>query len=663
MALFAQRVAEREDLPTGDYDALWAWSVRPGSGFWSSLAVFFDVVADGDWSVERDRRDDLSGAGWFPHISLNYAEQALRGSDEDGPALLGISEGSQPRTVTWTELRHQVGALSERLRGWGVGPGDRVAGYLPDIPEAVIAVLATTAIGAMWSCCAPDFGTDAVVDRLAQIDPMVLIAADGYRFAGRDVDRHEAIAEITRRLPSLRQVLIVPRVHPEAPAGTTAWADACAGEIEPTFERVPFDHPLWVLYSSGTTGLPKGIVHSHGGIVLEHLKWLGLHDDVRAGDRFFWFSSTGWMVWNASIAALMLGATKVSYDGAPNRPGLDRLWQVAAECGATQFGTSAGYLTACQKAGFHPDAARDLPALRTVLYSGAVLPVEGWRWFYDGGTDVWLDAPCGGTDVCTPYVGGNPMRPVYAGEMQCRFLGTRVESWDAEGRHSEDRVGELVVTAPMPSMPVAFWNDPDGTRYQEAYFDTYPGVWRHGDWITITSRGTAVVHGRSDSTINRHGVRMGSADIYAAVDRVPEVTDSLVIGAELPGGGYWMPLFVTLADGADMDDEVRGRVADIIRRVCSARHVPDEILLAPAIPRTLTGKRLEVPIKRLLQGFDPARAVNAGAVDNPEALAWFARLGADRRAAASGTDDAHPASGSTQHAPAGPVAPNGEEPR
>lgn len=642
MARYTHWIAAREGLAGEDFETVRTWSVRPGSGFWASIAEFFDVVADGDWSVERDPAvTELSGAGWFPGVRLNYAEQALRGDDANGPALVALSEDREPVEVSWSRLRSQVGAFAARLREWGVQPGDRVAGYLPDIAEAVVALLGTAAVGAVWACCAPDYGTDAVVDRLLQIEPTVLVAADGYRFGGKDVDRIPAIEEIVGRLPTVRQVVVVSRVHDAAPEGTTPWAEVVAAGTEPVFERVAFDHPLWILYSSGTTGLPKGIVHSHGGIVLEHLKWLGLHNDVRAGDRFFWFTSTAWMVWNASVSALLVGATVVRYDGAPNRPGPDRLWELAARCRATQFGTSAGYLSMSQKAGLNPGKDHDLSALRSVIYSGAVLPVDGWHWVYQAvKPDLWLDAPCGGTDVCTPYVGGNPMLAVYAGEMQCRFLGTAVESWDAEGRHGTDRIGELVVTAAMPSMPVRFWNDPDGHRFREAYFEIYPGIWRHGDWITITSRGTAIVHGRSDSTINRHGVRMGSADIYAAVDRIPEVADSLVVGAELDDGGYWMPLFVTLVDGAELDDALRDRIAGEIRRTCSARHVPDEILVAPAIPHTLTGKRLEVPVKRLLQGFDPARAVNAGVVDSPEALTWFVELGARRRGAgARRTDD------------------------
>jgi len=636
MARFSRWVAERGHLADSSYGPLWEWSVRPGAGFWPAVAEFFEIPADGDWGVEREPgRTDLSGAGWFPDVRLNYAELALRagpGRNASDVALLAVSEGQQTREVTRAELRSMVGAFAERLRRWGVRPGDRVAGYLPNCVESVVALLGTAAIGAVWSCCAPDYGTDAVIDRLAQIRPTVLVAADGYRFGGRDISRTAEIEAIAGSLPSLRQLVVVPRLNNSVPAGAASWADVVAPGGEPVFERMPFAHPLWILYSSGTTGQPKGILHSHGGIALEHCKWLGLHADVRPGDRFFWFTSTAWMVWNGSISALLLGATVVLYDGAPNRPDPGRLWEIAAQVRATQFGCSAGYLTACQKSGIRPGTDHDLTALRSVAYSGSVLPADGWRWVYEAvKSDLWLDAPCGGTDVCTPYVGGNPMLPVTAGEMQCRLLGTRVESWDEQGRHAVDRRGELVVTAAMPSMPIGFWDDPSGARFREAYFDVYPGVWRHGDWITITSRGTAVVQGRSDSTINRHGVRMGSAEIYAAVDRIPEVADSLVIGAELDNGGYWMPLFVTLTDKAVLDDELRARITDEIRRSCSPRHVPDEILLAPAIPRTLTGKRLEVPVKRLLQGTDIARAVNTGVVDRPDSLSWFADLGTRRR--------------------------------
>lgn len=629
MGCLLAAVAAEHNLPSSDYEVVWQWSVGRPDLFWPRLADFFDVRATGNWSPWRDERTDLSGAGWFPNLQLNYVENIFARAG-DGPALVVLHEDADPRPVSWADLRAQVAALAARLRAWGVQPGDRVGAFLPNRAEAVVGLLASAAVGAVWACCAPDYGVDAVVDRLDQVAPRVLLVADGYRYGGRWIDRRHAIAEIAGRLPSVEHVLWVGESEPVVPADL--WNEVTAGAAELETARLPFDHPLWILYSSGTTGLPKGIVHSHGGILLEHLKWWGLHNDVRAGDVFFWFTSTAWMVWNAAVSTLLTGATLVLYDGSPTYPGIDALWRIAARTGVTHLGTSAGYLTANQRAGAHPGRDHDLGTLRCVMSSGSVLPLDAWRWVYsEVKPDIWLDAPSGGTDVCTPYVGANPILPVYAGEMQCRFLGTHVEAWREDGTAVRDEVGELVVTAPMPSMPLCFWNDPDGTRLREAYFDHFPGIWRHGDWIAITSRGTAIIHGRSDSTINRHGVRIGSADIYAAVERIPEIEDALVIGAELAEGAYWMPLFVKLTDRVDLDDALRERISSVIRTTCSVRHVPDEILAVPAIPHTLTGKRLEVPVKRLLQGVPLERAVNPGVVDFPEVLAHFVELGRLRR--------------------------------
>lgn len=629
MARYIATLAHQRGVEISSYEDLWSWSVEHLDDFWASVWEFFDVRASRPYdAVLTDRA--MPGTKWFPGARLNYAEQAFRCATDERPALVVVPEGREPYDVSWAELRRQVGVLAQRLREWGVRPGDRVAAYLPNIPEAVVAVLATASVGAVWSCCAPDYGTQSVIDRFRQIEPTVLLVTDGYRYGGRAVDRTQEAAEIARALPSVRRVVAVPYLRPDGsrPADAVSWPDAVAGDVEPVFEQVPFDHPLWILYSSGTTGLPKGIVHGHGGIILEHLKWLGLHNDVRPGDRFLWYTSTAWMVWNVVVDSLLVGATAVLYDGSPVWPETDALWRLAAQTQATYLGTSAGYVTASQKAGLAPGATHELSALRCLMSTGAPLPVAGWRWVYEHvKPDVWLDAPSGGTDMCTAYVGASPLKPVFAGEMQCRCLGTRIEAWGDEGTPVTDEVGELVITAPMPSMPLYFWNDPDGSRYRDAYFDTFPGVWRHGDWITITGRGTAVIHGRSDSTINRHGVRMGSADIYAAVERLPEVQESLVIGAELPDGGYYMPLFVVLSTGAVLDEQLKARIVESIRTACSPRHVPDEIIEAPGIPHTLTGKRLEVPVKRLIQGIPLERAVNPDVVDDPGVLSYYADLG------------------------------------
>jgi acetoacetyl-CoA synthetase len=622
-------------VATADYEQLWQWSVDQPEEFWAAVWEFFEVKNSA--ACERVLGStDMPGARWFPGARLNYAEQIFANATDERPALLTITEGSEPCPVSWTELRRQVAALAATLREWGVQPGDRVAGYLPNTPHAVIGLLATASIGAVWACCPPDYGTGAVIDRLQQIEPAVLIAVDGYRYGGKDYDRTDDLRAIIDALPTVHHVILeaVSAGTRAFPAAST-WHEVTCTPAELTFEQVPFDHPLWILYSSGTTGLPKGIVHGHGGIILEHLKWLGLHNDVQPGDRFFWYTTTAWMIWYVLVGSMLLGATAVLYDGSPGYPGPDALWGVVADTGAAYFGTSAGHLVASSKAGLRPRDDHDLSALRCIMSTGSPLPVAGWRWVYDAvKSDVWLDAPSGGTDVCTPYVGGCPTKPVVAGEMQCRLLGTRVEAWDDEGRPVIGAVGELVVTAPMPSMPLYFWNDPDGARYRSAYFDEFPGVWRHGDWITITDRGTATIHGRSDSTINRRGVRMGSAEIYAAVDDIDDVVDSLVIGAELPDAGYYMPLFVVLAPGAVLNDDLRNRIKQHIRTTCSARHVPDEIVAVPAIPRTLTGKKLEVPVKRLIQGADPEKVVNVGVVDRADVLPLFAEAGRRARGAA-----------------------------
>ncbi|WP_129838197.1 acetoacetate--CoA ligase [Streptomyces sp. RFCAC02] len=620
--------------PGADYAALHHWSVTDLDAFWRSVADWFDVRFRTPYDRALADRA-MPGARWFPGATLNYAEHALRAADDplnaDRPALLRVDERLEPEPVTWAELRDRVGALAAALRGLGVRPGDRVSGYLPNIPEAVIALLATAAVGAVWTSCAPDFGVRAVLDRFRQVEPVVLFAVDGYRHGGRVHDRADTVAALRRGLPGLRATVHVPLLGSPAPEGALDWAELTAGGEPPVFEAVPFDHPLWVLYSSGTTGLPKAIVHSQGGILLEHLKQIGLHCDLGPGDRFYWYTSTGWMMWNFLVSALLTGTTAVLHDGSPVHPATDAQWRVAERTRATVLGTSASYVMACAKAGVRPGRDLDLSATRCVATTGSPLPPDGFRWLHEeAGAGLWIASVSGGTDVCSCFAGAVPTLPVWPGELQAPGLGTALGAWSDDGVPLTDEVGELVVTAPMPSMPVGFWNDPGGDRYRDSYFTVFPGVWRHGDWTTLTSRGTVVIHGRSDSTLNRQGVRMGSADIYETVERLPEIAEALVVGVEEPGGAYWMPLFVRLAPGAVLDDGLRGRVTAALRGELSPRHVPDEIIEVPGLPHTLTGKRLEVPVKRVLQGTALTAAVNPGSVDDPALLGFFERLARER---------------------------------
>ncbi|WP_309229963.1 MULTISPECIES: acetoacetate--CoA ligase [unclassified Blastococcus] len=634
IAAFARWVEQRRGLSFGDpvdYDALWRWSVEHLDQFWGDLARWTGVLDVPDAAVLPD--PGMPGAVWFPGTTVNYAEQVFRQSTPDHPAIIATAEDTEPAEISWAELRGQVGAFAATLRRLGVGPGDRVAGYLPNVPEAVVAFLGAAAVGAVWSACAPDFGTRAVLDRFAQIEPTVLVAVDGYRFNGRPFDRREVVAELRAALPSVRTTIAVPRLFPsEPPDGALSWADAVADTQEPRFEPTAFDHPLWIVYSSGTTGLPKGIVHGHGGVVLEQRKAAELHMDVGVGDRFFWYASTAWIMWNIATSTLLSGCTLVVHDGAPAYPGPDAQFALAARTGMTYLGTSAGYLSACEKAGLRPGRDHDLSALRGVGSTGSPLPAAAFRWVYDAvADDVLLGSLSGGTDVATGFIGSSPLLPVTAGELQRPLLGVAAAAWSADGEPVTGELGELVITEPMPSMPLRFWNDPGDARYRAAYFEPWPGVWRHGDWMEVTERGTCVITGRSDSTLNRGGVRMGTADIYAAVESVPEVVDCVVLGVEQPDGGYWMPLFVQLAPGVSLDDALVARLRAVIREQASPRHVPDEVLAVPAVPHTRTGKRLEVPLKRLFQGVDPAKAVNVGTVDDPAAVEHYVALARQRR--------------------------------
>jgi acetoacetyl-CoA synthetase len=617
-----------------DYDELWRWSVADLEGFWSSIWDFFGVLADGEAEQVLGSRQ-MPGAEWFAGTNLNYAEHVFAGKDDAEAAILHASELRELGELSWGELRDRVAATAAGLRALGVERGDRVVAYMPNIPEAIVAFLATAGIGAIWSSCSPDFGPASVIDRFAQIEPKVLFAVDGYRYGGKDFDRRETLTKLQTEIPSLERTVVLPYLDPEPDLSplrdAIRWDELLvSGQgAELVFERVPFDHPLWVLYSSGTTGLPKAIVQSQGGILLEHLKKLHLHVDAHPGDRLFWFTTTGWMMWNFLVSGLLTRAAIVLYDGNPGYPDMEVLWDLAERARITTFGTSASYIAACMKAGVEPSEGRDLSRLKAVGSTGSPLAPEGFDWIYEQlGADTWLFSTSGGTDLCTAFVGGVVLLPVFRGELQGRALGAAVEAWDESGKAVIDEVGELVVSEPMPSMPVFLWGDPDGSRYRAAYFELFPGVWRHGDWIEITSRGTAVIYGRSDSTINRSGIRMGTSEIYRAVLGLDEIVDALVVDIPRPGTEGWMPLFIVLREGAALDDELRKEIARRVRAQCSPRHVPDEVFAIESVPRTLSGKVLEVPVKRILMGTPAGQAASRDSLANPAALDYFSEMAA-----------------------------------
>jgi acetoacetyl-CoA synthetase len=616
---------QHQGLVFSDYPSLWQWSVDNLDAFWESIWQYFSVSAGAPYQrVLADRR--MPGARWFEGAHLNYAEHALRRTDGH-PALIARGEDGARMEVSYRDLADRVARARAGLRRLGVGRGDRVAAFLPNAADAIVCFLATASLGAIWSSCSPEFGVGSVLDRFRQIEPKVLIAVDGYRYAGKTHDRIDAVRQIALGLPSLGTTVLLSRLGGRRLDGIASISmDELLSEHEPiAFAPVPFDSPLWVLYSSGTTGLPKPIVQGHGGILLEHLKALSLHCDLGPADRFFWFTTTGWMMWNFLVSGLLLGTTLVLYDGSPGYPDLTALFELSAEEGVTYFGTSAPFLLACKKAGVVPARAADLTALRTIGTTAAPLPADGFVWSYENiSRDILLGSASGGTDVCTAFVLSCPLLPVRAGELQCRGLGCKVEAFDEQGRALVGEVGELVLTAPLPSMPLFFWGDPDGRRYRESYFGVYEGVWRHGDWIKITPEGGAVIYGRSDSTLNRGGVRMGTSEFYRVVEELAEVADSLVVDTgsiDASDGKLW--LFVVLRPGHVLDDSLRGAISQRLRRELSPRHVPDIIEAVPEIPRTLNGKKLEVPIKRILMGTPIERAANPDTLANPGSLNSF----------------------------------------
>ncbi|WP_439653267.1 acetoacetate--CoA ligase [Ruegeria alba] len=631
MAAFQRWLAEERGLEFDDYNALWDWSVTDLAGFWSAIRDFAGLpFQGGDGRVLAERR--MPGAVWFPGVTTNFARHMLRHAESrpESPALILRSEGFGRKEVTWAQLAQQVANVAAHLRAMGVGQGDRVVAILPNTDSAVVAFLAAASIGAIWSLCAPDMGHVAILDRFRQIEPKVLIAQHGYVHAGRMIDRRPVLEEIRAHLPSLTHTVLVPVMEDVAP-GMTPWDEMTQGSATAEFADLPFDHPLWIVYSSGTTGNPKPIVHGHGGILLEGAKQ-ALHQDLGGDDRFLWLTSSGWIMWNAQFVATGQGATVVLFDGAANHPDMLAVWRVVAEERVTSFGVGAAYVTQCLKSGIRPGDVLDLSALKSLGTTGSPLTAEGYDWVYDAvDPDIWLAPISGGTDLCGAFVGGNVMLPVRAGEMQCRYLGNAVRSFDPEGAEIIGEVGELVCTEPLPSMPLGFWGDSDGSRLHESYFDTYPGIWRHGDWIEITPEGGSVIYGRSDATINRKGLRLGSSEIYRAVEALPEVLDSLVVDLEFLGRDSFMPLFVVPAPGQVLDEALRDRINTAIRETLSPRFIPNDIVQIAEVPRTLSGKKLEVPVKKLLLGGDPAQVVNRDSMANPESFDFFVTYAAGRR--------------------------------
>jgi acetoacetyl-CoA synthetase len=623
-------LASERGLSFNDYLSVWKWSVTDIEDFWQSLWEFFDIKASKPYSRILSGRK-VPGAKWFAGSELNYAEHVFRHMSSQRPALIFQSEIVPLTEMPWAELYRQVASVAATLRKLGVEPGDRVVAYMPNIPQTLIAFLACASIGATWSSCSPDFGTRSVIDRFNQIGPRILFAVDGYQYGGKAFDLRPAAAELQQSIGTLEKTILVPYLKsdakPERPEDELAWDDILAVGSELTFEQVPFDHPLWVVYSSGTTGLPKGLVHGHGGVLLEFMKFSRLHMNIQPGDRFFWFSTTGWVMWNILQGSLLQGATPILYDGSPGYPDLNVLWDLAAQSGMSFFGTSAAYLTGCMQAGLEPGDKYDLNRLKAIGSTGSPLPVEGFKWVYERvKSDILLGSTSGGTDPCTGFLGSCPLLPVRAGELQCRCLGVSAQAYDENGKSLIDEVGELVITEPMPSMPLYLWNDPDHSRYLSSYFDMYPGVWRHGDWVKFTSRGSGIILGRSDSTINRLGVRMGSSEIYSVVEDLAEVTDSLVLGFDTSGGNYFMPLFVVLTDGLELDQDLKKKINTKIRSALSPRHVPDKIYTISEVPRTLNAKKLEVPVKKILAGIPVEKAVNVDSMANPDSIEFFVEL-------------------------------------
>lgn len=632
MTAYMVWLTEQTGQAFSDYDSLYQWSIDHLEDFWQSIWDYYELQSPTPYQQVLSSKA-MPGVRWFEGARVNFAERIFRASAADRPAMLAESEFRELYEVSWVELEEKVAKLAHYLRQLGVEQGDRVVAYMPNIPEAVIAFLAANSIGAVWSSCSPDFGTSSVVDRFQQISPKVLFAVNGYSYSGKKIDRCRDVALLQEQLPSLEQVIILDYIGGTIESDTSVlkgncfstWQDALdnsASEI--VFEQVAFDHPIWTLYSSGTTGIPKAITHGHGGILLEQYKHMGLHCDIKPGDRFFWFSTTGWVMWNIGLSSLLAGSVLVIYDGNPAYPEVDHLWSLAERARVRQFGGGAAYYIAGMKAGLEPGKQFDLSALKAIGSTGSPLPEEGFEWIYQSvKEDVWLISMSGGTDIASAFVGSSPLLPVYSGEIQCRMLGVDVRALDDNGNALIDEVGEMVITQPMPSMPIYFWNDKDDKRYKESYFEEYPGLWRHGDWMVLSGEGTIQIMGRSDSTLNRGGIRIGTSEVYRGVEKVEAIADSLVVSIELSGGRAYMPLFVQLKPGLILNDEIIGQIKVALRKDFSPRHIPDEVFQIDAVPYTMTGKKLETPVKKILMGFDLEKSVNRDSMRNPETIDYF----------------------------------------
>tara|TARA_R110000868_G_scaffold408293_7_gene691090 strand:+ start:42978 stop:44936 length:1959 start_codon:yes stop_codon:yes gene_type:complete len=611
-----------------NYHELWEWSTTNLEDFWESLWQYFNIISHSDYNQVLDTHS-MPGAKWFERATLNYAEHIFRQKSDDRPALHFKSESSKLISISWEELEAKVTSLQAYLISKGVGKSDRVVGYLPNIPEAIISFLAVNSLGAIWSCCSPDFGVNTVIDRFSQIEPKVLIAGNGYQYGGKQISRIEETRQIKERISSIENVILIPVLKPldRNIDWATSWVSALDtpfGDL--TFEPVDFSHPIWVLYSSGTTGIPKAITHSHGGVLLEHLKYMHFHNDVKLGETFFWFTTTGWMMWNFLQASMLVGATPILFDGSPGHPNLKTLWELSEQLPIQHFGTSAPYLLACMKRGLNPAADFNLTSLRSIGSTGAPLPPEAFDWVYKHvSSNVWLCSMSGGTDVCTAFVGGIPTEPVYRGKIQGRALGCSLFGFNEDGEQVFDSLSEMVITKPMPSMPIYFWDDEDDERYISSYFEKFPEKWCHGDWIQISKNGQLIIQGRSDATLNRKGIRIGTAEIYAVLDKIPGIKDSLIVNLEQKEGNDFMPLFVVLDSNYSLEN-LRNQIKNTLREQCSPRHVPDQIFTAPDIPYTLSGKKMEVPVKKALLGMDFSKSINKDASRNPEAMDWFLKF-------------------------------------